>query len=598
MEVVEISSENYSGHTASIILTLCNGNTLDLGYQQLPYDYYPPNEYLYQGTYTLTFEDGSVCLFVIPCVTPTPTPTTSYPTQGVCFGYLYNFFSVTGSGITSLTSDDNWSVPTETDWNTLSSTVGGSGNSLKLVDTTTYWNINNTSATNSFGFNGKGGGTRNNVGFLSQKITGWYHSKTQYDSISSISAVLQSSTNSFNISGAPLKTNGQSVRLVKNSTTLTPGQTGTYIGNDGTTYNTICIGTQEWMSEDLRETLDRDFTPIPNITDQTAWSLQEGKPAYCIYNNDSFNVNGCSPVSPVPTNTPTPTPTIDLRLFFVRSCDGCNGLYITYGYAMLNVLTPIDGSYVFLATNGGCYYAYDYGTTEPVTIVSSTSTYTECGSCLDFNPCGTNTPTPTPTPTVTPELTVTPTVTLGLTVTPTKTVTPTPTRTQTLTPTPTVTPALTVTPTQTPTLTPSHPSQIPNQLVVNTAYYLAPNGGGTPQNLNGNAQNASNSLVACQINTYTCPITTGANFMGTIIRSYSQPNIGVVLYNFNPIGGIYNPKSNFRCIWTNDAFSIPCSAIGSNGAIDNLAVSYLIKTDVNGVIYQFDQLTSIPVISC
>ena len=597
MEVVEITSDNYNGQTASIILTLCNGTTLDLGYQQLPYDYYPPNEYLYQGTYTLTFEDGSVCLFVIPCVTPTPTPTTSYPTQGVCFGYLYNFFSVTGSGITSITSNDDWSVPTETDWNTLSSTVGGSGNSLKLVDTTTYWNINNTSATNSFGFNGKGGGLRTNVGFVNQKIQGYYHSKTQFDSVSSIQAYLYSINNNFIIGGAPLKTNGASIRLVKNSTTLTPGQTGTYIGNDGTTYNTICIGTQEWMSEDLRETLDRDFTPIPNITDQTAWNIQD-KPAYCIYNNDSFNVNGCSPVSPVPTNTPTPTPTIDLKLFFVRSCDGCNGLYITYGYAMLNALTPTDGSYVFLATNGGCYYAYDYGTTEPVTIVSSTSTYTECGSCLDFNPCGTNTPTPTPTPTVTPGLTVTPTVTLGLTVTPTKTVTPTPTRTQTLTPTPTVTPALTVTPTQTPTLTPSHPSQIPTQYVFQTGYFIESESS-TPQLLNGNNPYISDSLVACQINTYACPIVSGQNFSGIILRCYTPPNIGVVIYSEpTTIGGPYPPKPNFRAIWVNGSFPVPCGAWGTAGSINNLAVSYLLKTDVNGVIYQFDQLTSIPVISC
>ena len=558
MEVVVISSDNYIGQTASIILTLCDGNTLNLGYQQLPWDYYPPNEFLYQGTYTLTFNDGSECLFVIPCVTPTPTPTTSYPTQGVCFGYLYNFFSVTGSGITSITSNDDWSVPTETNWNTLSSTVGGSGNSLKLVDTTTYWNINNTSATNSFGFNGKGGGTRNNVGFLSQKITGWYHSKTQFDSISSISAVLPSSTNSFNISGAPLKTNGQSVRLVKNSTTLTPGQTGTYIGNDGTTYNTICIGTQEWMSEDLRETLDRDFTPIPNITNQTAWNLQEGKPAYCIYNNDSFNVNGCSPVSPVPTNTPTPTPTIDLKLFFVRSCDGCSGLYITYGYAMLNSFTPIDGSYVFLATNGGCYYAYDYGTTEPVTIVSSNATYINCVSCLSFNPCGNATPTPPPT--------------------------------RPLTPTPTATFGVTSTPTRTPTLTPSHPSQIPTVYVYTTGYRLV--GNGPLQLLNSTNPYISDSLVACQISTYSCVIQSGQVFSGSGLRSYTPPNIGVVIYNNNPVGGIYTPVSNFRGIYK--------SASGGTSSIDpcNFAISYLVKTDFNGVIYAFDLLSSIPVISC
>ena len=586
MEVVEISSENYSGQTASIILTTCDGNTLDLGYQQLPYDYYPPNEYLYQGTYTLTFEDGSVCLFVIPCVTPTPTPTTSYPTQGVCFGYLYNFFSVTGSGITSLTSDDNWSVPTETDWNTLSSTVGGSGNSLKLVDTTTYWNINNTSATNSFGFNGKGGGTRNNSNFVNQKIQGYYHSKTQYDSISTIYAALFSINNNFIINGAPLKTNGMSVRLVKNSTTLTPGQTGTYIGNDGTTYNTICIGTQEWMSEDLRETLDRDFTPIPNVTDQTAWSLSIDKPAYCIYNNDSFNVNGCSPVSPVPTNTPTPTPTIILKIFVVRGCDSCNGLYPAFGYAELNAFTPVDGSYVFLATNGGCYYVDGYGTNEPATIVSSTSTYTSCISCLDFNPCGSNTPTPTPTPTVTPGLTVTPTVTPGLTVTPTPTKTPTPSPTKTVTPTPTVTPALTVTPTQTPTLTPSHPSQIPTTYAYTTAYSLV--GGGPLQVIDSTSPYISDSLVLCQITTYTCSITSGSTFSQTALRSYTPPNIGVTVYNYNPVGGIYIPKSNFRGIYNMGFVSI-CSTFAN---------SYLVKADVNGVIYAFDPLTSIPVISC
>ena len=555
MEVVEITSDNYIGQTASIILTLCDGSTLDLGYQQLPWNYYPPNEFLYQGTYTLTFEDGSECLFVIPCVTPTPTPTTSYPTQGVCFGYLYNFFSVTGSGITSITSNDDWSVPTETNWNTLSATVGGSGNSLKLVDTTTYWNINNTSATNSFGFNGKGGGTRNNVAFISQKSYGWYHSKTQYDSISSISAVLASSTNSFIIGGAPSKTNGQSIRLVKNSTTLTPGQTGTYIGNDGTTYNTICIGTQEWMSEDLRETLDRDFTPIPNITDQTAWSLQD-KPAYCIYNNDSFNVNGCSPVSPVPTNTPTPTPTTDLRLFFVRSCDGCSGLYITYGYAMLNALTPMDQSYVFLATNGGCYYAADYGTTEPVTIVSSTSTYTSCESCLAFNPCGN--------------------------------VTPTPTRTVTPTQTPTGTFGVTVTPTQTPTLTPSHASTPPTQYIFQAGYRMTAYG--TVQSLNATNPYISDSLVVCQIHTYTCSLINLPQFNQTYGRSYTPPNIGVTIYNDTPNNGIYIPMANFRGIWENTA--------GVSNLCGNFAISYLVKTDSNGVIYAFDLLNSIPVISC
>jgi hypothetical protein len=293
---------------------------------------------------------------------------------------------------------------------------------------------------------------------------------------------------------------------------------------------------------------------------------------------------------PVPTNTPTPTPTIDLKLFFVRGCDSCNGLYITYGYAMLNALTPIDGSYVFLATNGGCYYAYDYGTTEPVTIVSSTSTYVNCDTCLDFNPCGSNTPTPTVTLTVTPGLTVTPTVTPGLTVTPTPTKTPTPSPTKTVTPTPTVTLGLTVTPTQTPTLTPSHPSQIPTVYNYTTGYSLVSNG--PLQLLNSTNPYISDSLVACQLSTYSCVFQNGCWFSGSGLRSYTPPNIGVVIYQYNPVGGIYLPASNFRGIYKS------ASGGTSSWTPCDFAISYLVKTDFNGVIYQFDLLSSIPVISC
>ena len=234
--------------------------------------------------------------------TPTQTPTmTNTPTQTMtpsnspatllCFGYLYNFYSIEGTGTQSITSSNDWGVPKATDFNTLSASVGGDGNSLKLVNTS-YWNSPNTN-TNTSGFNAIANGNRNSSSnFSQQKQQGGYLSRTSYSLNESVVMILQPNSNVISVSGAPSKRNGVAIRLVKPITTLTPGQTGTYVGNDGKVYNTICIGTQEWMSEDLRETLYRGFTPIPNVTDQTTWfNLTTG--AYCIYDNNPLNVGGC-----------------------------------------------------------------------------------------------------------------------------------------------------------------------------------------------------------------------------------------------------------------------------------------------------------------
>jgi len=91
-------------------------------------------------------------------------------------------------------------------------------------------------------------------------------------------------------------------------TTGPTGSTGTVTDIDGNVYQTVKIGDQWWMAENLRVTHYRNgskletVTPgsgtwaspggdvIPNVTDNAAWSaLSTG--AYCNYNNDEDNAD-------------------------------------------------------------------------------------------------------------------------------------------------------------------------------------------------------------------------------------------------------------------------------------------------------------------
>lgn len=54
---------------------------------------------------------------------------------------------------------------------------------------------------------------------------------------------------------------------------------------EGNRYNTLTIGAQVWMAENLRAVTYNDNTPIPNITENAAW-IAMTTPAYCWLLND------------------------------------------------------------------------------------------------------------------------------------------------------------------------------------------------------------------------------------------------------------------------------------------------------------------------
>jgi uncharacterized protein (TIGR02145 family) len=58
---------------------------------------------------------------------------------------------------------------------------------------------------------------------------------------------------------------------------------------DGNVYQTIKIGKQWWMAENLKVAHYCNGDPIPNVTDDSIWTvLSTG--AYCLYNNDSTTI--------------------------------------------------------------------------------------------------------------------------------------------------------------------------------------------------------------------------------------------------------------------------------------------------------------------
>ena len=211
----------------------------------------------------------------------------------VKYGYLYNWFAVDDARNTANTG---WSVPTKEKQKTLSDYLGGNsvaGGKLKETGTT-YWDSPNTSADNSSKFNARGAGQRihtdGSFSAIKEQTSFWGNQSSGNDGVT---GTVNHNSAIFTVwNGSSLfslnKKQGISIRLIKDTTTLSDGESSTYTGNDGKTYRTICIGTQEWLADNLVETLYRNLDSIPIVTDNATWAgLSTG--ARCSYNNDEAN---------------------------------------------------------------------------------------------------------------------------------------------------------------------------------------------------------------------------------------------------------------------------------------------------------------------
>jgi uncharacterized protein (TIGR02145 family) len=214
------------------------------------------------------------------------------------YGGLYNWYAASkngGAGVGSI-APTGWHVPTPQESVTLRSYLdpinldhitniaGGKMKEQGLIS----WLTPNTGATNSSGFTAVGAGIRDENGTFAN-INGVCELWNTRDESAEYGGVglLQYDNEVFHqaLNSSSKKKYGCSIRCIKNTTTLTNGQTSTVTDIDGNVYPTICIGTQEWMASNLKVTKFNDGVLIPEVTDNTAWAALT-TPGRCWYNND------------------------------------------------------------------------------------------------------------------------------------------------------------------------------------------------------------------------------------------------------------------------------------------------------------------------
>jgi uncharacterized protein (TIGR02145 family) len=276
------------------------------------------------GDFIIQVEDG---MLIIPdvcfCFTTTTTTTLEVTTtttttcEECCYGLLYNWYTVDTGDL----APSGWHVPSDTEWTTLSTYLGGDSVAGGKMKSICCWTEPNE-ATNESMFTAFPDGCRTYEGYFDQiNLFGNWWSSTEYSSENVWYRNIFCNNTILNRPYA-YKNYGFNIRCLLDG--VDPTDPGSVTDIDGNIYPTVKIGTQVWMAENLKVTRLNDGTPIPEITDDTEWAGMTTM-ALCAYNNDWDNV-----CIPQPTTTTTST-----------TCYFCLGMqYNWYAVNNSNGLAP------------------------------------------------------------------------------------------------------------------------------------------------------------------------------------------------------------------------------------------------------------------
>lgn len=229
---------------------------------------------------------------------------------GKKYGLLYNFKAIEYLNNNRSTLTEGWKVPTKSDYETLISFAGGTDTAGSKLRAVGEWNNQSTSDTNSLKFSALPGGEgyndgNNNAAFEDMGLSGYFNTITPYSSNTQYQNEAIWITNSPVIYFQPGKNYPFSVRLIRETVTVsitnntsglvTTSSTHTLPSGDVTIPLTFNDGSDPSCVSSSRGTVTSAGVVITGLTSNTTITLTSTKAQVNVVNGFSDGIDSISP---------------------------------------------------------------------------------------------------------------------------------------------------------------------------------------------------------------------------------------------------------------------------------------------------------------